>query len=70
MKSQYQVLVYYHIPKFLKRYEQLLKEGRNDLSFFICDNKEKIEQHIEEADIIFSGHTFPVELLPKAKNLK
>ena len=70
MKSQYQVLVYYHIPKFLKRYEQLLKEGRNDLSFFICDNKEKIEQHIEEADIIFSGHTFPVQLIPKAKNLK
>jgi len=40
------------------------------LSLFICDNKEKIEQHIEDVDIIFSGHTFPVELLPKAKNLK
>lgn len=70
MKSQYKVLVYYHIPKFLKRYETLLKEKRNDLPLYICDNKEKIEQHIEEADIIFSGHTFPVELLPKAKNLK
>jgi len=70
MKSQYQVLVYYHIPKFLKRYGQLLREKRNDLSLFICDNKEKIEQHIEDVDIIFSGHTFPVELLPKAKNLK
>ncbi len=70
MKSQNQVLVYYHIPEFLKRYEQLLKAKRSDLSLFICDNKEKIEQHIEEADIIFSGHTFPVELLPLAKNLK
>lgn len=40
------------------------------MSLFICDNKEKIEQHIEDVDIIFSGHTFPVELLPKAKNLK
>ncbi len=70
MKSQYKVLVYYHIPEFLQRYEKLLKEKRNDLPLFICDNKEKIEQHIEKADIIFSGHTFPVELLPKAKKLK
>ncbi len=70
MKSQYKVLVYYHIPEFLQRYEKLLKEKRNDLPLFICDNKEKIEQHIEKADIIFSGHTFPVELLLKAKNLK
>jgi D-2-hydroxyacid dehydrogenase (NADP+) len=70
MKSQYKVLVYYHIPKFLKRYGKVLKEKRTDLPLFICDTKEKIEQHIEEADIIFSGHTFPVELLPKAKNLK
>jgi phosphoglycerate dehydrogenase-like enzyme len=62
--------VYYHIPEFLQRYEKMLREKRNDLSLLICDTKKKIERHIEEADIIFSGHTFPVELLPKAKKLK
>ena len=70
MKSEYKVLVYYHIPEFLKRYEKLLKEARKDLNLYICENKKKIEQHIQMADIIFSGHTFPVEFIPKAKNLK
>jgi len=70
MRSQYKVLVYYHIPEFLSRYEKLIKEKRSDLSLFICDSKEKIENHIEEADIIFSGHTFPVDLIPRAKKLK
>jgi phosphoglycerate dehydrogenase-like enzyme len=70
MKSQYKVLVYYHIPEFLKRYEKLVKEERSDLTLYVCDRKEQIERHIHEADILFSGHTFPVDLLPKAKNLK
>lgn len=70
MKSQNKVLIYYHIPEFLRRYEKLLKEKRSNLPLFVCSSKENIEQHIEEADIIFSGHTFPVELLSKAKNLK
>jgi phosphoglycerate dehydrogenase-like enzyme len=70
MKPEYTVLIYYHIPEFLKRYEKLLKEARKDLHIFICENKKQIEQHIRKADIIFSGHTFPVELLPKAENLK
>jgi phosphoglycerate dehydrogenase-like enzyme len=70
MKSRYKVLVYYHIREFLRRYEKLIGGKRSDLTLFICDNEKKIEEHIAEADIIFSGHTFPVELLPKAKNLK
>jgi D-2-hydroxyacid dehydrogenase (NADP+) len=70
MRSQNKILVYYHIPEFLQRYEKLLEEKKDGLSLYFCDSKEKIEEHIEEVDIIFSGHTFPVELLPKAKNLK
>lgn len=70
MNPPYNVLIYYHIPEFLKRYERLLREARKDLRIFICESKKQIEQHIEEADIIFSGHTFPVDLIPKAANLK
>jgi D-2-hydroxyacid dehydrogenase (NADP+) len=70
MRFQNKVLVYYHIPDFLSRYEKLIRKKRSDLSLFICDSEEKIKNHIEEADIIFSGHTFPVDLLPRAKKLK
>jgi D-2-hydroxyacid dehydrogenase (NADP+) len=70
MKPEYKVLVYYHIPEFLERYKKLLGEARGDLHLFICENKEQIKRHIKEADIIFSGHSFPVELIPKAENLK
>ncbi len=70
MNPSYKILVYYHIPKFLKRYERLLRKARKDLLFFICENKKQIERHIKDVDIIFSGHTFPVELIPKAENLK
>jgi phosphoglycerate dehydrogenase-like enzyme len=70
MKSKLNVLVYYHIPEFLERYEKLLKEARKDVHFFICGDESQIEQAIDQADIIFSGHTFPVQLIPKAKNLK
>jgi len=70
VKSSLKILVYYHIPAYLKRYEKLLKEARKDLHFLICKDKRQIEQAIEKADIIFSGHTFPVGLVAKAKNLK
>lgn len=70
MNSNCKVLIYYHNPDYVDRYEKLLREAGKDLQLFVCKNKEQIEQVIDEADIIFSGHTFPVELLGRARNLK
>lgn len=70
MLSEIKVLVYYHIPEFLDRYEKLLKEKREDIHFSICKNKKEIEKAIDKVDIILSGHTFPVDLISKAKKLK
>lgn len=70
MKKPYRVLVYNHIPEYLERYEKRLREARPDVEFIICGTKEEIKQRISEADIILSGHTFPVEYLSEARNLK
>jgi glyoxylate/hydroxypyruvate reductase A len=48
----------------------MLREARPDLQMLVCKNREQIEQVIDQADIIFSGHTFPAELIPGARNLK
>lgn len=70
MEPNYKVLIYYHIPEFLERYEKLLRNARKDLQLLVCKDREQIEEAIDQADIIFSGHTFPAELISKAKNLK
>jgi glyoxylate/hydroxypyruvate reductase A len=70
MDPKYKVLIYYHIPEYVDRYERWLKEARPDLQLLACKNREEIEQAIVQADILFSGHTFPVELISKANNLK
>ena len=70
MKSNYKVLIYYHIPEYVDRYERLLREARKDVQLLACKNKSQINQAVDKADIIFSGHTFPVNLIPNAKNLK
>ncbi len=70
MREPYRVLVYNHIPEYLERYAKRLREARPDVEFIICGNKDEIKQRISEAEIILSGHTFPVEYLPEARNLK
>ncbi len=70
MRNSYRVLVYNHIPEYLDRYERQLKKARPDIQFIICQKPEEIKSRIKEADIILSGHTFPVEYLSDADNLK
>ena len=70
MKTKYRVLIYYHNPEYVERYERLLGEARKDLQLIVCKDKNQIEDLIGDADILFSGHTFPVELISKARNLK
>lgn len=70
MKSNYKVLIYYHIPEYVDRFQRLLKESQENLQLLVCKNKEQVNQAIDKADIIFSGHTFPVDLISKARNLK
>lgn len=70
MKSNYKVLIYYHIPEYVDRFQRLLREGREDIQLLVCKNKEQINQVINKGDIIFSGYTFPVDLISKAGNLK
>ncbi len=69
-ESKYKILIYYHFPKYVDRYIELIEKSRKDLSLLPCKNKSMIEENIVKADIIFSGGSFPVELLPKAKKLK
>jgi len=68
--SHINVLVYNHIPAYLDRYEKLLRDARPDVNFMICHDKREIASHINRTDVILSGHTFPVELLSRASNLK
>jgi len=70
MRSTLKVLIYYHIPEYVDRYENLLKTAREDIYLITSKNEKQIDQFIEIADIIFSGSSFPVEYLSKAKNLK
>jgi len=70
VKTKYRVLIYYHNPEYVERYERLLEEARKDLQLIVCKDKNQIEDLIGDADILFSGHTFPVELISKARNLK
>lgn len=70
MKSKYKVLIYYHVPEYVERFHAMLRESREDIQLLVCKNREQINQVIDKADIIFSGHTFPVDLISKAKNLK
>ena len=69
-KSNYSVLIYYHIPEYVDRYKELIKSARKDLNLLVCKDKAQIEELIGQAEIIFSGSSFPVETIPKAKNLK
>jgi len=70
MDYKYKVLVYYYKPEYADKYKELIEESRKDISLLICKNDEEIDKYIGEADIIFSGSTFPVKYLIKAKKLK
>ena len=70
MGSGYSVLVHYHKPEFLKRFEQILGEARSDLQLLVCEDRDSIERAVLEVDIIFAGSTFPLDVLHRAKKLK
>jgi len=70
MKSKYKILVYYHNLAHVDFYEKFLRESRKDLQLLVCRSIKEVERVIDQADILFTGHTFPVELFAKAKNLK
>lgn len=64
------ILVYYHIPEYVDRYRGLIVEKRPDLEILPCKNREEIEKVIDRIDILFSGSSFPVEILVKARRLR
>jgi glyoxylate/hydroxypyruvate reductase A len=70
MDYKYKVLVYYHKSKYIDKYKELIEKSRKDIALLMCKNEEEIDKYIGEADIIFSGSTFPVNFLRKAKKLK
>jgi glyoxylate/hydroxypyruvate reductase A len=70
VKPKYKILLYNHNPEYVDRYERLLREARKDLQLLVCKNREQIERVIDRADIIFSAHTFPGELVGRAGKLK
>jgi phosphoglycerate dehydrogenase-like enzyme len=70
MRPTHRVLVYYHIPEYVDRYAKLLKKNRKDIDLIVCKNEEQINRSIGKAEILFSGSSFPVKYISKAKNLK
>jgi phosphoglycerate dehydrogenase-like enzyme len=70
MGSGHAVLVHYHKPEFLKRFEELLREARGDLRLLVCEDRDSIEKAVPEVDIIFAGSTFPLDVLDRATKLK
>jgi phosphoglycerate dehydrogenase-like enzyme len=70
MSSGYTVLVHYHKPAFLKRFEEILREARPDLELLVCEDRDSIEKAVPEVDIIYAGSTFPLDVLDRAKKLK
>lgn len=64
------VLIYYHVPEYVKKYKDLLERAGRDLKLLPCETGNQISKHIKKADIIFSGSSFPVDVLPEANNLK
>ena len=70
MSRGLQVLIYHQNSEFVDRYERLIRQAREDLQLLVCKDKQQIEEVVDRADIIFAGHTFPIEYIPKAKNLK
>ncbi len=70
MDSGRNVLVYYHNPEFLDRYQKLLEEARQDLNLLICRDEAAIANVVKDAEIIFAGHTFPMHAISRAKRLQ
>lgn len=70
MDYKFKVLVYYHNPEYVDKYNKLITDNREDIFLLICKNEEEIDNYIGQADIVFSGSTFPVKFLRKARKLK
>lgn len=70
MPSNYNILIYTHIPEYVDRYENLFLAAGKNHRLLVCKTKEQVKNNISKADIIFSGHTFPVEYLTQATRLK
>lgn len=70
VKRGLRVLLYSHNPQYVDRYLKLIKKAKKNLQVFACRNTTDISRNIGKADIIFSGHTFPVELIARAKRLR
>jgi len=69
-KKRISILLYSHNPDYVDRYYNVIKKAKKGIQIFACKNKKEIEKYIRNADIIFSGHTFPVEYLGAAKQLR
>jgi len=69
-KRALRVLLFSHNPDYVDRYRRLIKKARKDLQVFVCKKRGEIARYISRADIIFSGHTFPLEFIAKAKRLR
>src|SRR4030065_1863268 len=70
VKRGLRVLLYSHNPQYVDRYLKLIKKARKNLQVFACRNTTDISRNIGKADIIFSGHTFPVEFIDRANRLR
>jgi glyoxylate/hydroxypyruvate reductase A len=70
VKRALRVLLYSHNPQYVDRYLKLIRKARKTLQIFACRDITDIRRNIMNADIIFSGHTFPVELITRAKRLR
>lgn len=70
MKSEHKILIYHHCSENVDKYVKLISEKIPNIDLFPCKDESEIIKYIEKVDIIFSGHTFPVEYLSKAVNLK
>jgi len=64
------ILVYYHIPEYVDRYRQLIVEKRPDMDILPCKNRDEIDEVIDRAEILFSGSSFPIEVLTDARRLQ
>lgn len=70
MKLDHKVLIYYHYSENVDKYVKLISEKKPNIDLFPCKDESEIAKIIGKVDIIFSGHTFPVEYLTKAVHLK
>jgi len=65
---QWRVMVYHQA--LVDEYMEQLRSARPDLTYYPCETRAQIEQHIGDADVLFASTAFPGELLQRAPNLR